>query len=107
MRPYIVTVMGRACRDALPPPTAAWPDQIERDQIEIAKITEMIHTASLVHDDVIDEASTRRAKSAVNVEFTAKECVLAGNAILAKATHMLASIGDVRVIEIFAQVRHN
>jgi hypothetical protein len=57
-----------------------------------------------VHDDVIDEATSRRGKSSVNTAFTPKECVLAGDAILAKATFMLASIGDVRVIETFAQV---
>lgn len=96
--------MGRACRRELPGADAKWPDQIELDQHEIAKITEMIHTASLVHDDVIDEATSRRGKLSVNVAFTPKECVLGGDAILAKATHMLANIGDVRVIEIFAQV---
>jgi geranylgeranyl pyrophosphate synthase len=107
MRPYIVTIMGRACRSSLPDPScesSKWPDQIEMNQNQIAKITEMIHTASLVHDDVLDEATTRRNKTAVNVAFTAKECVLAGDAILAKATYMLAEIGNVRVIEIFSQV---
>lgn len=107
MRPYIVTIMGRACRSSLPDPScesSKWPDQIEMNQNQVAKITEMIHTASLVHDDVLDEATTRRNKTAVNVAFTAKECVLAGDAILAKATYMLAEIGNVRVIEIFSQV---
>ena len=63
-----------------------------------------IHTASLVHDDVIDEATTRRGMAAVNVRFSEKECVLAGDFILARATKLLAGLGNVRVIEIFAQV---
>ena len=56
----------------------------------------MIHTASLVHDDVIDGASERRGKTAVNVAFTDKECVLAGDFILSNATCILAKIGNPR-----------
>jgi geranylgeranyl pyrophosphate synthase len=64
----------------------------------------MIHTASLVHDDVIDEATMRRGKLAVNRLFKGRECALAGDYILANATQLLASLGNPRVIEIFAQV---
>jgi hypothetical protein len=47
IRPYVVKIMGRACRREPPAAGASWPDRIEVDQHEIAKITEMIHTASL------------------------------------------------------------
>lgn len=108
IRPLIVTLVGRACRTDLElgegASTTCWPDSIERHQNSIAKITEMIHTASLVHDDVIDGASERRGKTAVNVAFTDKECVLAGDFILSNATCILAKIGNPRVIEIFAHV---
>lgn len=110
IRPLIVTLVGRACRTdhALAEASkTCWPDTIERHQNSIAKITEMIHTASLVHDDVIDGASERRGKTAVNVAFTEKECVLAGDFILSNATCILAKIGNPRVIEIFAHVIEN
>ena len=52
----------------------------------------------------MEQATTRRNMPAVNVEFSEKECVLAGDFILARATKLLAGLGNVRVIEIFAQV---
>jgi len=104
LRPLIVTLVGRACRDEGDIDASQWPDQIEQHQNSIARITEMIHTASLVHDDVIDEATSRRNSVSVNRAFTEKQCVLAGDFILARATYLLAKIGHPRVIEIFAQV---
>eukprot|EP00041_Stephanoeca_diplocostata_P018102 m.375610 g.375610 ORF g.375610 m.375610 type:complete len:286 (+) comp20921_c0_seq3:299-1156(+) len=106
LRPRVVILMGRACRASLhcDAPESDWPDIIEQHQNTIARITEMIHTASLVHDDVIDEATSRRGKTSVNNLYTEKECVLAGDAILARATYLLADIGNTRVIECFAQV---
>eukprot|EP00040_Diaphanoeca_grandis_P012472 m.63186 g.63186 ORF g.63186 m.63186 type:complete len:443 (-) comp23253_c0_seq1:239-1567(-) len=104
LRPLIVTLVGRACRNANTHESTNWPDQVEQHQNTIACITEMIHTSSLVHDDVIDEAASRRNKASVNQVFTEKQCVLAGDFILARATYLLAKIGHPRVIEIFARV---
>lgn len=47
-------------------------------QLRLAEITEMIHAASLFHDDVIDEADTRRGVSSVNKVFGNKLAILAG-----------------------------
>lgn len=105
-RPMLVIATGRACR-AVPDGVAEseWMgDSVGKDQETIALITEMIHTASLVHDDVIDEATTRRGKLAINRVYRGRECALAGDYILASATQLLAGLNNVRVIEIFAQV---
>lgn len=48
-------------------------------QLRLAEITEMIHAASLFHDDVIDEADTRRGVPSVNKVFGNKLAILAGN----------------------------
>ena len=53
-------------------------------QRTLALIAEMIHTSSLVHDDVIDEASTRRSKASANAMFGDTQAILAGDFILAK-----------------------
>lgn len=76
------------------PPTAP-----RRRQQRLAEITELIHIASLLHDDVIDEAGTRRGVSAVNAVFGNKVAILAGDFLLARASVSLASLRDTRVIE--------
>ena len=52
----------------------------------LAEITEMIHTASLVHDDVVDEASTRRGVDTVHSRFNTRVAVLAGDFLFAQAS---------------------
>lgn len=52
----------------------------EASQLRLAEITEMIHAASLFHDDVIDEADTRRGVPSVNKVFGNKLAILAGKA---------------------------
>lgn len=53
-------------------------------QRTLALIAEMIHTSSLLHDDVIDEATTRRNKDSVNAVFGDTQAIYAGDYILAK-----------------------
>ncbi|XP_053779363.1 all trans-polyprenyl-diphosphate synthase PDSS1 isoform X1 [Desmodus rotundus] len=98
-RPVIVVLMARACnihhnnsRD------------VQASQRTIALIAEMIHTASLVHDDVIDDASSRRGKHTVNKIWGEKKAVLAGDFILSVASIALARIGNTTVISILTQV---
>ena len=67
----------------------------------------MIHTASLLHDDVIDEATARRNKPSVNKVWSDKQAVLAGDYILSRASIALARIGNVQVVELLAYVIEN
>eukprot|EP00975_Prorocentrum_lima_P005827 1261083-Prorocentrum_lima.AAC.1 len=62
----------------------------------------MIHVASLIHDDVLDEAETRRGDLAVHQVFSNKVAVLAGDYLLATASELLADLGDSRVVKIMA-----
>ena len=73
-------------------------------QKKIAMIAEMIHTASLLHDDVIDDATTRRNKVSVNHMFSDKQAILAGDFILSRATILLAKIGNPKAVEFFARI---
>ena len=73
-------------------------------QRRLAEITEMIHTASLLHDDVIDAADTRRGVSSVNTLFGNKLAVLAGDFLLARASICLARLRSVPVIELLSTV---
>lgn len=67
-------------------------------------VSEMIHTASLVHDDVIDGADTRRGKTSVNKMFGERMSVLAADYILACASQALAKLGNSEVVELLARV---
>eukprot|EP00127_Corallochytrium_limacisporum_P004031 Clim_evm80s156 gene=Clim_evmTU80s156 len=73
-------------------------------QIKLAAIAEMIHTASLVHDDVIDEAETRRGNPSSNVKYGDQPSILAGDFIIARASQLLASLGSTRVVEVMSGI---
>ena len=70
----------------------------------MAMIAEMIHTSSLLHDDVIDDAITRRNKPSVNQCFTQKEAILAGDFILSKAAILLAQLKSTQAVANFSQI---
>ncbi|KAK1918269.1 hypothetical protein P3342_000989 [Pyrenophora teres f. teres] len=76
-------------------------------QRRLAEITELIHTASLLHDDVIDHSVSRRSAPSANVEFGNKMAVLAGDFLLGRASVALARLRDPEVTELLATVIAN
>lgn len=76
-------------------------------QRRLAEITELIHTASLLHDDVIDHSVTRRGAPSANLEFGNKMAVLAGDFLLGRASVALARLRHAEVIELLATVIAN
>mmetsp|Transcript_17496 Transcript_17496/g.37841 ORF Transcript_17496/g.37841 Transcript_17496/m.37841 type:complete len:513 (-) Transcript_17496:111-1649(-) len=77
---------------------------ILKSQRRLAEITEMIHTASLFHDDVIDDADTRRGQPAAHKAFGNKMAILAGDYLLARASICLARLRNVDVVECMSTV---
>ncbi|XP_062235387.1 decaprenyl-diphosphate synthase subunit 1 [Platichthys flesus] len=99
IRPMIVVLMARALNihsnragDLLP------------GQRAIAMISEMIHTASLVHDDVIDGSDKRRGKGTIHEVWGERKAILAGDFILSAASLALARIGNITVVKVLSQV---
>ena len=76
-------------------------------QRRLAEITELIHTASLLHDDVIDNSIFRRSSPSANISFGNKMAVLAGDFLLGRASVALARLRDAEVIELLATVIAN
>lgn len=76
-------------------------------QRRLAEITELIHTASLLHDDVIDHSLSRRSSPSANIAFGNKMAVLAGDFLLGRASVALARLRDAEVIELLATVIAN
>nr|YP_009732114.1 prenyl transferase [Gracilaria edulis]QHS70482.1 prenyl transferase [Gracilaria edulis]UAD85609.1 prenyl transferase [Gracilaria edulis] len=70
----------------------------------LAEITEIIHTASLVHDDVIDECETRRGVNTVHSTFSTKIAVLAGDFLFAQSSWYLANLNNLEVVKIISKV---
>jgi len=77
---------------------------VDPRQRRLAEVTEMIHAASLLHDDVIDLADTRRGARAAHRIYGNKVAVLAGDFLLARASLLLAQMKDTRVVELLATV---
>jgi all-trans-nonaprenyl-diphosphate synthase len=70
----------------------------------LAEITEMIHTASLVHDDVVDEAALRRNVPTVNSLFDNRIAVLAGDFLFAQSSWYLANLDNLQVVKLLSEV---
>lgn len=73
-----------------------------RKQAQLGQIVEMIHVASLIHDDVLDEADTRRGGEAVHKLYSNKVAVLAGDYLLARASVLLARLENTAVVQIMS-----
>ena len=72
-------------------------------QQRLAQIVEMIHVSSLMHDDVIDRSDTRRGAPAVHKVWGVKTAVMGGDFLLARATVLLARLGNNEVVKLMAQ----
>lgn len=70
-----------------------------RERIYSAAALELIHTATLLHDDVVDEAELRRGKTASNVVWGNKATVLVGDFMLARALGLIQSCGSLELIK--------
>ncbi len=95
IRPAIVLLLARATQ----------PDRdITARHRRLAEITEMIHTASLVHDDVVDESATRRGVSTVHSQFGNRVAILAGDFLFAQSSWYLANLDNLDVVKLLSRV---
>ncbi|KAH8110590.1 terpenoid synthase [Phellopilus nigrolimitatus] len=94
-------------RAALADPALASPEALLPSQLRLAQIVEMIHVASLLHDDVIDGATLRRGAPSAPAAFGNKLAVLAGDFLLGRASAALSRLGSEEVVELIAGVIAN
>jgi geranylgeranyl pyrophosphate synthase len=69
-----------------------------------ARVAELVHSATLAHDDVIDQATERRNTATLNFKLTQARAVLSGDLLLARATVELAELGSLNLVKRMAQV---
>jgi octaprenyl-diphosphate synthase len=72
--------------------------------IPLAVIVEFLHTASLLHDDVVDEANLRRGQPSANGVWGNQASVLVGDFLFARALHLIVSDGDPNILQLFSRV---
>ena len=73
-----------------------------QQRMHMGAVCELVHTASLLHDDVIDNSSLRRNKPTSNAIWGDQAAVLAGDLVYARASQMMADTGDQRIVSTFA-----
>src|SRR5256885_16213604 len=69
---------------------------------ELAAVVEFIHTATLLHDDVVDESELRRGRKTANAEFGNAASVLVGDFLYSRAFQMMVAVRSMRVMEVLA-----
>ena len=88
-------------------PAVAAPGVLLPTQVRLAQIVEMIHVASLLHDDVIDKSPLRRGAASAPAAFGNKLSVLAGDFLLGRTSAALSRLGENEVVELIASVIAN
>lgn len=100
---YIVNSGGKRLRPALVLLSAGVFGRIVPAHHALAAIVEFIHTATLLHDDVVDESSMRRGRDTANTLFGNAASVLVGDFIYSRAFQMMVNIQNMRVMEVLAE----
>lgn len=72
------------------------------DHVKLAATVEFIHTATLLHDDVVDESSQRRGRPTANLLWDNKSSVLVGDYLFARSFQLMVETGSLRVLDILA-----
>lgn len=92
LRPMLVVLSARACGH----------EKLNSTVYQAAAATELIHMATLIHDDVVDQAATRRGLPTAFSLFGETASVLSGDVMLAKAMELLAHTGEIEVIRVMS-----
>ena len=90
LRPLLVLLASRAC------------GYQGHDHIELAAVIEFIHTATLLHDDVVDASDLRRGNQTANAIWGNEAAVLVGDFLYSRSFEMMVSVGSMRVMEILS-----
>ena len=99
---YIVNAGGKRMRPMLSVLAARALGYEGKDHLSIAAIIEFIHTATLLHDDVVDESNMRRGRETANALFGNSASVLVGDFLYTRSFQMMVKLNDMRIMEILS-----
>lgn len=100
---YIINSGGKRLRPALVLLSAGVFGKIEPRHHTLSAVIEFIHTATLLHDDVVDESAMRRGRATANTLFGNATSVLVGDFVYSRAFQMMVSVQNMRVMDILAE----
>ncbi len=101
---YILQSNGKRIRPVVVLLSALMSGKVTSVSIESAVLIELLHTASLIHDDVVDETEKRRGEPSVNAVFDNKVAVLSGDYILSVVFYKAVSIGNPSIFSVIGQL---
>ena len=99
---YIIRGGGKRLRPALVLLSAGALGYSGTAHHALAAVVEFIHTATLLHDDVVDESALRRGQPTANTLFGNAASVLVGDFVYSRAFQMMVNVGDMRVLQVLA-----
>ena len=99
---HIIQSGGKRLRPALVLLTAGALGYQGQNHYTLAAVIEFIHTATLLHDDVVDESSLRRGRDTANALFGNAASVLVGDFLYSRAFQMMVEVGDKRILQVLA-----
>jgi octaprenyl-diphosphate synthase len=99
---YIINSGGKRLRPALVILSAGASGYSGKHQYNLAAVVEFIHTATLLHDDVVDESNLRRNKETANALFGNAASVLVGDFLYSRAFQMMVEVDNMRVMQVLA-----
>ena len=100
---YIVASGGKRLRPALLLLACRALGYAGEARLQLAAVVEFIHTATLLHDDVVDESHLRRGRSTANAAFGNAAAVLVGDFLYSRAFQMMVELDDMRVMQVLAE----
>lgn len=100
---YLIEAGGKRLRPLLVLLCAKANGYNEREHIKLAAVIEFLHTAMLLHDDVVDESNLRRGRKTVNAAWGNPPSVLVGDFLHSRAFEMMVEIGEMRVMQILSR----
>jgi len=100
---YIINSGGKRLRPALVLLSAGTFGKITPTHHQLAAVVEFIHTATLLHDDVVDASAMRRGLATANTMFGNAASVLVGDFVYSRAFQMMVDVQNMRVMEILAE----
>jgi octaprenyl-diphosphate synthase len=99
---YIINSGGKRLRPMLVLLSAGLFGKIKAEHHQLAAVIEFIHTATLLHDDVVDESSKRRGQNTANALFGNAASVLVGDFVYSRAFQMMVAVKNMRVMEVLS-----
>lgn len=99
---YIINSGGKRLRPILVLLSAGLFGEIKPQHHQLAAVVEFIHTATLLHDDVVDESSKRRGQNTANALFGNAASVLVGDFVYSRAFQMMVAVQNMRVMEVLS-----